>query len=44
VDKRCGRRFNEARCEAMENESIEWKGMGVNCKGTQGQTEKAVEL
>jgi len=23
VDKRCGERFKEARCEAMENESIE---------------------
>ena len=22
VDKQCGRRFKEARCEAMENESI----------------------
>jgi len=23
VDKRCGRRFKEARCETLENESIE---------------------
>jgi len=34
VDKRCGRRLKEARCEAMEKESIEQRGMGINCKGS----------
>jgi len=28
----------------MENESIEQRGMGINYKGIQGQTEKAVAL
>jgi len=44
VDKRCGRRFKEARCERMENESIGQRGMGINYKGSQGQTERAVAL
>jgi len=38
VDKRCGRRFKEARCETMENESIEQRGVGINYKGSQGRS------
>jgi hypothetical protein len=34
----------ETRCEAMENESIGKRGMGINYKGSQGQTERAVVL
>ena len=44
VDKQCGRRFKEARCEMMENESIGQRGMGINYKGSQGQTERAIAL
>ena len=44
VDKRCGRRFKEARCETMENESIGQRGMGISYKGSQGQTERVVAL
>ena len=44
VNKRCGRRFKEARCETMENKSIGYRGMGINYKGSQGQTERAVVL
>ena len=44
MEKRCGRRFKEAWCETMENESIEQRGMGINYKGIQGQTEEAVAL
>ena len=36
--------WNEDRCETMENESIGYRGMGMNCKGSQGQTERAVAL
>ena len=42
VDKRCGRQFKEARCETVENESTEQRRMGINYKGSQGQTERAV--
>jgi hypothetical protein len=28
----------------MENESIGKRGMGINCRGSQGQTERAVVL
>ena len=44
VDKRCGRRFKEAQWEMMENESIGQRGIGINNKGRQGQTERAVVL
>jgi hypothetical protein len=44
VDKRCGGRFKEAWCETLENESIGKRGMGINYKGSQGQTERAVAL
>jgi len=42
VDKWCGRWFKETGCETMENESIGKRGMGINYKGSQGQTERAV--
>ena len=32
------------RCESMENESIGQRGMGINCKGSQDQTERSVGL
>ena len=44
VDKQCGRRFKEARCETMESKSIEQRGMGINYRGSQGQTERAIAL
>ena len=44
VDKRCGGRFKEAWCETMEIESIGQRGMGINYKGSQGQTERAIML
>ena len=44
VDKRCGRQFKEARCETTENESNGQRGMGINYKGSQGQTERAIAL
>ena len=44
VDKRCGRQFKEARCETMENKTTEQRRMGINYKGSQGQTERAVAL
>jgi hypothetical protein len=31
-------------CETMEKESNEQRGMGIHYKGSQGQTEKTVEL
>jgi hypothetical protein len=37
-------KFMEAWCETMENEGIGKSGMGINCKGRQGQTERAVVL
>jgi len=42
VDKWCGRRPKETGWETMENESIGKRGMDVNYKGSQGQTERAV--
>ena len=33
-----------ARCETMENKSIELRRMGINYKGSQAQTERAVAL
>jgi hypothetical protein len=44
VDKRGGGRFKEGWCETMENESIGCRRMGINYKGSQGQTERAVTL
>jgi len=38
------RQPKETRCEMMENESIGKRGMGINYKGSQGQTERAVVL
>jgi len=37
-------RFKEARCETMENESIGQRRMGINYKGSQGQTKRTVVL
>jgi hypothetical protein len=34
----------ETQCEMMENESIGKRGMGINYKGSQGQTERAIVL
>jgi hypothetical protein len=31
-------------CETMKNESIGKRGMGINYKGSQGQTKRAVVL
>jgi hypothetical protein len=31
-------------CEMMEKEGIVYSGMGINCKGSHGQTERAVGL
>ena len=44
MDKRCGERSKEAWCETMESESIGQRGIGINYKGRQGQTERAVVL
>jgi hypothetical protein len=40
------RRINDVEgwCETMENEGIGKSGMGINYKGSQGQTERAVVL
>jgi len=39
-----GRRPKETRCETMENERTGKRGMGINYKGSQGQTKRAVVL
>jgi hypothetical protein len=44
VDKHCEGRFKEAWYETMEKESIGQRGMGMNYKGSQGQTERAIAL
>ena len=44
MDKRRGRRFKEAWCEKTENENIGYRGMDINYKRSQGQTERAVAL
>jgi len=42
VDKWCGRRPKETRCETVEKKNIGKRGMDINYKGSQGQTERAV--
>jgi hypothetical protein len=44
VDKCCRTRSKETQCETIENESIGKRGMDINYKGSQGQTERAVVL